>query len=114
MKKLLSLISKIFRPRINREDVVRDLWIDEFVNPVAGVCSLCGNSGAIDTRGRAISAAGIDAGRVNFCICPNGRGKREYALHRRSERIDFSADVEFPMLRFPLDDETQATRVRVD
>lgn len=109
MKKLLAHIAEIFRPRINREDVVRDLWIDEFVNRASGLCSLCANSGVIDTRGRAISGAGVDSGRLNFCICTNGRGKREHALHRRSERIDFSADVEFPMLRFPLDDETQAT-----
>lgn len=42
-----------------------------------GLCSLCGNMGVIDTRGRAISGAGIDAGRLNYCICANGRQMRE-------------------------------------
>ena len=42
-----------------------------------GLCSLCGNTGKIDTTGRAISPTGIDAGRVNFCICPNGQALRK-------------------------------------
>jgi hypothetical protein len=38
-------------------------------------CTLCGNSGRIDTRG-VRTAAGIPVGRVNYCICPNGQALR--------------------------------------
>lgn len=44
---------------------------------ICGLCSLCGNMGVIDTRGKAISGAGVDAGRLNYCICLNGRMMRE-------------------------------------
>jgi hypothetical protein len=46
---------------------------DEFVHPTLHLCGLCGNSGMIDTRGRAISGAGVDAGIRAPCICANGR-----------------------------------------
>lgn len=48
-----------------------------YMNNDVHLCSLCGNSGIIDTRGTAISGAGIDAGKLNHCICPNGRAMRE-------------------------------------
>ncbi len=51
-------------------------WLAHYANGISGLCSLCGNSGEIDTRGTAISGAGINAGRVNFCICPNGQTMR--------------------------------------
>lgn len=38
-------------------------------------CTLCGNSGYIDSRG-VKTAAGIDVGRVNYCVCPNGQTLR--------------------------------------
>jgi len=38
-------------------------------------CTLCGNSGIIDTRGLK-SPAGRPFGRLNYCICPNGQIKR--------------------------------------
>lgn len=34
-------------------------------------CTLCGNSGVINTRG-VHTAAGVHVGRLNWCICPNG------------------------------------------
>lgn len=39
-------------------------------------CTLCGNSGVIDSRGVA-TAAGVVVGRLNFCICPNGQALRQ-------------------------------------
>jgi hypothetical protein len=38
-------------------------------------CTLCGNSGIIDTRG-VRTRAGVEVGRINFCICPNGQLRR--------------------------------------
>ena len=43
----------------------------------AKFCTLCGNSGKIDTRG-VRTAAGVECGRINFCICPNGQRLRQY------------------------------------
>jgi hypothetical protein len=54
-----------------------DLWLAEYADKTVGLCSLCGNSGVIDTRATAVSAAGVRSGRVNFCICPNGRALKE-------------------------------------
>lgn len=54
-----------------RSKAVERYWIEHYVN--AGLCSLCGNSGIIDTRDTAMSHAGVCPGKVNFCICPNGQ-----------------------------------------
>lgn len=61
---------------------VTDYWYEHYVNENVELCSLCGNTGKIDTRGTAISAAGTDAGRVNFCICPNGQKMRARLTRR--------------------------------
>lgn len=54
---------------------IRDYWL-LYVSDDAALCSLCGNSGIIDTRATAVSAAGVNAGRLNYCICPNGQAMR--------------------------------------
>lgn len=61
---------------------VTDYWMEFYVNRDTphSLCSLCGNTGQIDTRTRAISPRGIDAGRVNFCICPNGQAGRAFSM----------------------------------
>lgn len=41
------------------------------------ICGLCGNTGRIDTRGRAKTATGIDCGVLGYCICPNGRAMKK-------------------------------------
>ncbi len=54
-------------------------WLDNYLSD-SGLCSLCGNTGRIDTTLTAASHAGVRSGRVNFCICPNGvacRAKEE-------------------------------------
>lgn len=63
-------------PQKLASEELTDLWHSEFYNHAVGLCGLCGNSGKIDTRGRAISAAGVEAGMVSYCICSNGRSMR--------------------------------------
>lgn len=50
---------------------VVDYWFKHYVNMAH--CSLCGNTGEIDTRATAITAAGLTVGRLNYCLCPNGQ-----------------------------------------
>jgi hypothetical protein len=52
-----------------------DYWHANYVNK--GMCSLCGNTGVIDTRG-VCTPAGLEVGRMNYCICPNGQSMREH------------------------------------
>lgn len=47
-------------------------WLDHYCTEH---CTLCGNSGQIDTR-TAKTATGKQCGRINFCICPNGQAMR--------------------------------------
>ena len=51
-------------------------WLAHYVDGPLCLCTLCGNSGVVDTRKTAVSPLGARAGRVNFCICPNGRAER--------------------------------------
>jgi hypothetical protein len=55
---------------------VTDYWFAYYPAGGLGLCTLCGNTGIIDTRLTAISPAGIRAGRLNYCICPNGQHMR--------------------------------------
>ena len=59
-----------------------DYWAENYVGE-HGLCTLCGNMGQIDTRITAISPAGIRAGRMNYCICPNGQAMRKRARPRK-------------------------------
>jgi hypothetical protein len=63
------------------DEILTEYWNDNYVNGCH--CSLCGNSGIIDSRGRAITGhldQVIDVGRKNYCICPNGRMMRKNKL----------------------------------
>ncbi len=55
----------------HEDKAVVDYWLKHYVSP-RGHCSLCGNSGVVDTR-PAKTAAGVPSGRLNYCICPNGQ-----------------------------------------
>ena len=55
-----------------KHDVVTNYWLDFYC---ADHCTLCGNWGWIDTRG-VRTPAGVQVGRVNYCICPNGQALR--------------------------------------
>lgn len=52
---------------------VTDYWLKFYVE---GVCTLCGNSGYVDTRKTAVSPLGVKVGRRQPCICPNGQENR--------------------------------------
>jgi len=65
-------------PREAGEAQDDELWL-EFIHPTLLLCGLCGNTGQIDTRGRAVSPAGYDAGGVHWCICKNGRARKALA-----------------------------------
>lgn len=60
-------------------EAVTEYWLEHYGSEGSTLCSLCGNSGVIDTRETAVSAAGVNSGRLNFCICPNGQVKRHIA-----------------------------------
>lgn len=54
---------------------ITNYWLAHYLN--GGHCSLCGNTGVIDTT-TAKTAAGFNVGRKNCCICPNGQAMREH------------------------------------
>jgi hypothetical protein len=51
-------------------------WLDHYADTETVLCTLCANTGRIDTTQSAISAIGVRPGRVNWCLCPNGRTLR--------------------------------------
>lgn len=63
---------------------VVDYWLRHYINEC---CSLCGNSGIIDTRG-VKTAAGVKVGRLNWCICPNGQALRNSGLELDDTTLD--------------------------
>ena len=60
-----------------KHHIVTRYWLDYYVDQH---CTLCGNSGRIDTRG-VMTAAGIEVGRLNLCICPNGQAMRQLGIN---------------------------------
>jgi hypothetical protein len=54
--------------------LLSDFWLEYYTNN--GHCSLCGNTGMIDTS-NATTAAGMPTGRLNWCMCPNGLALRK-------------------------------------
>jgi hypothetical protein len=62
--------------KVLRVQAVEDYWLAHYVDERLFLCTLCGNTGEIDTTATAISPAGVPAGRVNYCICPNGQTLR--------------------------------------
>jgi len=57
-------------------------WLEFYGHDKFGICTLCGNSGIIDTTKTAVTAAGIHVGRKNYCICPNGQWERKAAMKK--------------------------------
>ncbi len=55
------------------EERVTEYWLEHYCDKY---CTLCGNSGVLDTRG-VKTAAGVVVGRLDYCICPNGQALRE-------------------------------------
>jgi len=65
---------------MRRNKKVTEYWLEYYVSNNWGLCSLCGNTGIIDSTQTAISPAGVKCGRKNFCICPNGQALRASEL----------------------------------
>lgn len=63
-------------------EAVTRYWLEFYGDKTTGIglCTLCGNTGIVDTTMTAISPRGGRVGRKNFCICPNGQVKRKYAM----------------------------------
>lgn len=55
--------------------MVTKYWLEYYAT---AHCTLCGNSGVVDTRG-VKTPAGVPVGRLNYCICPNGQVLRKAA-----------------------------------
>jgi hypothetical protein len=64
---------------MKKDEFLTEYWMENYSGKNT-LCTLCGNSGCIDTRTTAISPAGVNAGRLNYCICPNGRVMRKHAV----------------------------------
>lgn len=62
------------------ETILNDYWMKYYISEpgTEGRCTLCGNSGILDTRG-VKDVCGNDVGCLNYCICPNGQELREIA-----------------------------------
>lgn len=56
-------------PRPITKNQLADFWVTNYASTH---CTLCGNTGIVDTRG-ARTPAGLLVGRLNWCVCPNGR-----------------------------------------
>ena len=61
-------------------EAITEYWMEHYINGIH--CSLCGNSGIIDTTGLTTidntvgPGAKVMVGRKNYCICPNGQAMR--------------------------------------
>lgn len=77
-------IDRLTPPAAVIADVLQYLFLREF-SP-HGFCGLCGNVGAIDTRG-VTTPAGHPAGDVFFCICPNGRALKQHGGVTRDDLL---------------------------
>lgn len=69
-------------------DALAAFWLENYVNS-SSLCTLCGNIGLIDTRATARSPAGVYCGRVNFCVCPNGKSLRTHFISAEQCLEDF-------------------------
>ena len=58
-------------------------WLEFYTNE--GHCSLCANSGVVDTTGLK-TLRGMEVGRKNFCICPNGQAIRKNTINEAGNR----------------------------
>jgi hypothetical protein len=56
-------------------ETVSEYWLRFYCDEL---CTLCGNTGVVDTRATAVSRTGISCGRLNYCICPNGQTMRSH------------------------------------
>ncbi len=67
---------KIEFDREEEESTDHPVLVDWYEFSNKDLCSLCANWGFIDTRSLK-NAAGVECGKLNYCICPNGRKMKE-------------------------------------
>ena len=67
------LRAKVAKLKAETKEVLTQDWLKFYC---ADHCTLCGNIGWIDSRG-VKTPAGLEVGRVNWCVCPNGRALRD-------------------------------------
>lgn len=88
-----------------QEKSLEEYWLKHYMGE--SLCSLCGNSGIIDTR----QSARRSAGRLNYCICPNGRAMRndpkQYPLAVKNTIIINGMKFEFSQPTIYYDDLVQ-------
>lgn len=65
----------------DENELVTDYSFTYYSAPENYMCTLCGQRGIIDTRG-VKTPAGVEVGRLNWCICPNGQAMREQSGDR--------------------------------
>jgi len=63
-------------PKHILEDYVMEYLLDHYF---AGVCTLCGNSGIVDSRGVA-APSGVLVGRKAYCLCAQGQKLRDHGM----------------------------------
>lgn len=68
---------------MSRNPAVEDYWLRHYTS---NHCTLCGNTGVIDTRGVRTNA-GFPTGRLNWCICPNGQILRDALGNDNAEEM---------------------------
>ena len=71
-------------------DIITEYY-QKFYSSGGGHCTLCGNTGEIDTRGLK-TPAGLIVGRINFCICPNGQSLRAFEM--KTIKVDEKFSIE--------------------
>lgn len=81
MKNLLGKVRKISNTA-DENELVTDYMFTYYDAPDNHMCTLCGQRGIIDTRG-VKTPAGVEVGRLNWCLCPNGQAMREQSGDRQ-------------------------------
>jgi hypothetical protein len=51
-------------------------WLKHYVNKEYHLCSLCGNTGTIETQPKSPTGLQMST-QKNYCICPNGQAYRK-------------------------------------
>jgi hypothetical protein len=67
-------------------------------------CTLCGNSGIVDSRG-VCTPAGLAVGRLNWCMCPNGHALRDATREQTGRALPTEEE-----LRWHRDEQPQEER----
>lgn len=74
---VVGLVTTVSTTAVLPVETIWERWYDS--GGKDGHCTLCGDTGWIDTRGH-IGKCGHAFGKINYCICPNGIANREQQL----------------------------------